>query len=96
METKTNTNGLAIYNALKEANAPLTLAEIANIAGIKAETGYLTAARKIAKDNGYNIVKNEKGATLTIKTITIYPNGLEVEKMGEKAAATYELVAIGE
>lgn len=94
-DNKTNTinpNGLAIYNALKaNEGKTLTFAEIANLAGIEAKTGYLTAARKIAKDNGYTIAKIEKGAKATIRTITVYPNGLTLEKEKEAILDGYTL-----
>lgn len=85
MENKINTNGLAIFNALKENEGKtLAFAEIAAIAGIDAKTGYLTAAKKIAKDNGYAIMKAEDAVTITIKTETAYATGLIITK--EKTA----------
>lgn len=80
METKLNPNGLAIFNTLK-ANEGKTLAfaEIAALANIEPKTGYLTAAKKIALANGYEIVKVEDGVTATVATETAYPNGLIVK-----------------
>lgn len=96
MDNKPNTinpNGLAILNALKAANAPLTFAEIADIAGIEPKTGYLTAAKKLARTEKLTIVKRENAAKLIVKTIITYPNGMTAEKETEKLADAYELVA---
>ena len=90
--TVINPNGLAILNALKNATAPLTFAEIADIAGIEPKTGYLTAAKKLAANEKLAIVKRENAVTLKIRTITEYPNGLVIEKETEKTADAYELV----
>lgn len=79
--TNINPNGLAILNTLKAANgAVLTFAEIAAIAGIEPKTGYLTAAKKLAHAEKKAVVKKEGAVTLTVKTVTTYPNGLTVEK----------------
>lgn len=79
MDTNKNTinpNGLAILNTLKNANgATLAFAEIAHLAGIEAKTGYLTAAKKLAKAEKLAIVKVEDGVTVTVKTETVYPTG---------------------
>lgn len=96
MDTKTNTinpNGLAILNTLKNATAPLTFAEIADLAGIEPKTGYLTAAKKLARKEKLTITKRENAVTLKVKTITTFPNGLVLEKETEKTADAYELVA---
>ena len=75
-----NPNGLAIFNALKDATSPLTFAEIADTAGIEPKTGYLTAARKIARENGLEITKMEGAVSVNVTTVTEYPNGLRIEK----------------
>ena len=84
-DNKTNTpnpNGVAIYNALKDNDGKvLTFAEVASIAGIEPKTGYLTAARKIARDNGFDIVKVENAVVAKVTTVTEYPSGLRVEKV---------------
>ena len=80
MEKVTNANGLAIVTVLKAHKGEvLAYAEICALANIEAKTGYLTAAKKLAK-----IEKVENGVTVTIKTVTTYATGLTVEK--EKTA----------
>lgn len=92
-----NPNGLAIFNALKENEGKtLTFAELANAAGVEAKTGYLTAARKIARENGFEIKKIENGAKATIRTITIYPNGLTIEKEKETELDGYTLAPLAD
>ena len=93
-DNKTNTpnpNGIAIFNALKDASTPLSFAEIADIAGIEAKTGYLTAARKIARENGFELTKVENAITAKVTTITEYPNGLRIEKSKDIAVDGYTL-----
>lgn len=89
-----NPNGLAIVETLINADTALTFAEIAALANIEPKTGYLTAAKKIAAQKGYTLTKIANGATLKVKTITTFPNGLTVEKEAEKTADAYTLVAI--
>ena len=92
MENKINANGLAIFTALKENEGKaLAFAEIANIAGIEAKTGYLTAAKKIAKDNGFAIRKIENGAKARVITVTEYANGLRIEKAKDIELDAYTL-----
>ena len=83
-DNKTNTpnpNGLAIFNVLKDnQGTPLSFAEIAHIAGIDAKTGYLTSARKIARENGFEIVKVEGSVIVKTLVVSEYPSGLRVEK----------------
>lgn len=88
---KTNANGIAIFNVLKDADRALTLAEIADIAGIEAKSGYLTAAKKIAKDSGKRIALIEDGAEYTIHTIKTYASGLVVESDKVAKANAYRL-----
>ena len=93
-DNKTNTpnpNGLAIFNALKDANAPLSFAEIADTAGIEPKTGYLTAARKIARENGFELTKVENAVTAKVITVTEYPNGLRIEKAKDMTMDGYIL-----
>ena len=93
MENKINANGLAILNALKANEGKvLAFAEIANIAGIEAKTGFLTSAKKLAKAEGYEIAKRENAVTVAVKTVSVYPSGLEVEKEKEVTVDGYELI----
>ena len=93
MENKINANGLAILNALKANEGKvLALAEIANIAGIEAKTGFLTSAKKLAKAEGLEIVKRENAVTVAVKTVSVYASGLEVEKEKEVTVDGYELI----
>ena len=93
MENKINANGLAILNALKANEGKvLAFAEIANIAGIEAKTGFLTSAKKLAKAEGLEIVKRENAVTVAVKTVSVYASGLEVEKEKEVTVDGYELV----
>lgn len=86
-----NDKGLAIFNVLKDAKTALTFAEIANLANIEPKTGYLTAAKKITKDNKFEIVKIEKAVILKVKTVTEYPTGLVIEKTKDVETDAYEL-----
>ena len=94
-DNKTNTpnpNGLAIFNALKaNEGKTLSFAEIADIAGIEPKTGYLTAARKIAREQGFEIVKIENAVTASIMTVTEYPSGLRIEKSKDATFDGYTL-----
>ena len=93
METKINANGLAILNTLKAHEGEvLAFAEIADLAGIEAKTGYLTSAKKLAKAEHYEIVKRANAVTITVKTVSTYASGLTVEKTKEVAVDGYELV----
>lgn len=93
METKVNANGLAILNTLKEnKGSVLAFAEIANLAGIEAKTGYLTSAKKLAKAENLEIVKRENAVIVTVKTVSTYASGLVVEKTKEVEVDGYELV----
>ena len=97
METKINPNGLAIFNALQEnKDKVLAFAEIAHLAGIDAKTGYLTSAKKIAKEKGFEIIKVEDGVQVSIMTETTYPSGLTIK--AEKVATIdgYKLAPKGE
>lgn len=90
--TKINPNGLAIFNALKEASAPLAFIELANLAGVEAKTGYLTSAKKIAAENGKRIEKVKDAVTVKFSTVTVYTaTGLTVEKEKETAVDGYIL-----
>lgn len=94
-DNKTNTpnpNGLAIYNALKSNEGKtLTFAEIADLAGIEPKTGYLTAARKIARENGLEIMKVEDAVSAKVMTVTEYPSGLRIEKSKDVSYDGYTL-----
>lgn len=89
---KENANGIAIFNALfANIGKTLAFAEIANIAGVEPKTGYLTAAKKIASSKGFTIRKVENGVTVTIKTITTFPNGLEAVTEKKSLVTGYTL-----
>lgn len=94
-DNKTNTpnpNGLAIFNALKaNEGKTLTFAEIADIAGIEAKTGYLTSAKKIARENGFEIMKVEDAVAAKVMTVTEYPSGLRIEKAKDVSYDGYTL-----
>ena len=92
MEKTANANGLAILNVLKaHKGETLAYAEIANLAGIKAQTGYLTSARALADKEHLAIIKVKDGVKVTIKTVTVYASGLEVEKVKEDSVDGYIL-----
>lgn len=89
----TNTNGLAIYNFLKENEGKtFAFAEIANAAGIEAKTGFLTAAKKIAAENGYTIMKRDDAVEVKIKTVTTFASGLEMTAEKTATVAGYTLI----
>lgn len=91
MENKINSNGLAIFNFLKENEGKtFAFAEIADKAGIEAKTGFLTSAKKIATSNGYTIAKIEDAIEISIKTISTFATGLEIvtEKTAKVAGYT--------
>lgn len=93
MENKINANGLAILNTLKANRGhALAFAEIANMAGIEAKTGFLTAAKKLAAAEKLAIVKREGAIKAKAVTVTEYPNGLRIEKAKEIELDGYELV----
>ena len=93
MENKINANGLAILNTLKaNRGTALAFAEIANMAGIEAKTGFLTAAKKLAAAEKLAIVKRENAIKAKAVTVTEYPNGLRIEKAKEIELDGYELV----
>lgn len=96
MASKTeNSNGRAIVEVLTAHKGEiLTLAEIAHEGGIKAETGYLAAARALAKEKGFAIEKIDNSVSVEVKTITTYPNGLSVEKAKTAQVAGYRLVEL--
>lgn len=92
MEKTVNANGLAILNVLKaHKGETLAYAEIANLAGIEAKTGFLTSARACAKAEKLAIVKVKDAIQVTVKTVTVYPNGLEVEKVKPDTVDGYTL-----
>lgn len=77
--SKQNPKGQALFNVLAEATEAMTFAEMADKAGVEAKTGYLTAAKKVAKDQGREIVKVEEGCEYTLRTIKTFKSGLVVE-----------------
>lgn len=91
-----NTHGLAIVDALTVHNdRPFTFAEIVHMADLEPKTGYLTAAKKIAADRyGMTIEKVANAVTVKVKTITVYPSGLEVETEKEVLVDGYRLVKV--
>ena len=92
MEKTVNANGLAILNTLKAHKGEvLAFAEIANLAGIEAKTGYLTSAKKLASAEKLAIIKVENGVKVSVKTVTVYASGLEVEKTKEVEMDGYKL-----
>lgn len=92
MENKINANGLAILNTLKaNKGVALSFAEIANLAGIEAKTGFLTSAKKLAQAEKLAIVKVEGAVKVSVKTVSAYPTGLVVEKEKEVAMDGYIL-----
>ena len=92
MENKINANGLAILNTLKaNKGVALSFAEIANLAGIEAKTGFLTSAKKLAQAEQLTIVKVEGAVKVSVKTVSTYPTGLVVEKEKEVAMDGYIL-----
>lgn len=94
MNKTSNPNGEALYKVLADRKGEiLTFAELANIAGVEAKTGYLTAAKKIARDNHQEIVKVEEGVIAKAHTVTTYPSGLEVESDREIKLAGYQLTS---
>lgn len=97
METKINPNGLAIFNTLKDNQGKvLAFAEIAALAGIDAKTGYLTSAKKIAKENSFEIVKVEDGVETRIMTETAFPSGLTLKTEKVATIDGYKLAPKGE
>ena len=93
MEKTVNANGLAILNTLKAHKGEiLAFAEIANLAGIEAKTGFLTSAKKLASAEKLAIVKRENAVKVAVKTVTVYNSGLEIEKVKEVEMDGYELV----
>ena len=93
MEKTVNANGLAILNTLKAHKGEiLAFAEIANLAGIEAKTGFLTSAKKLASAEKLAIVKRENAVKVSVKTVTVYNSGLEIEKVKEVEMDGYELV----
>lgn len=92
-ENKTNVNGLAIYETLRaNEGATLALIEITSKAGIPNESGYLTAARALAKKDGYKIEKIEKAVEAEAEIVTTYPSGVEVRKTKKVIADGYRLI----
>lgn len=87
----TNPNGLAILEVLKTADKPLAFAEIASLAGIEPKTGFLTAAKKAAKDAGKTIVKLEDAIEIESTSVDTFPSGLKVERKTVKTVAGYIL-----
>lgn len=94
MNKTINANALAILNALKANEGKvLAYAEIANIAGVEAKTGYLTGAKALAKAEKLAIVKVENGVEYTVETVTIYATGLKIAKTKTVKADGYILKA---
>ena len=88
----TNPNGLAILEVLKSnMDKPLSFAEIASLAGIEAKTGYLTAAKKAAKDAGKTIVKMDDAIEIESISTDTFPSGLQIERKALKTVAGYIL-----
>lgn len=91
--SKQNPNGKAIYDVLADRKgAILAFAEIANMAGIEAKTGFLTAAKKIATENKMTIQKVEGGVKATAHTSTEFPSGYKAEADREVIVDGYRLV----
>ena len=91
--SKINPNGQALVEALvAHKGETLAFAELANLAGVEAKTGYLTAAKKIASDRKLKIEKVENGITLKAVTVITYPNGFKSEKAKEIQADGYRIV----
>jgi hypothetical protein len=87
-----NPNGLAILEVLKSnTDRYLSFAEIASLAGIEPKTGYLTAAKKAAKDAGKTIVKLDDFIEIESVTVDTFPSGLQVERKTTKTVAGYLL-----
>jgi len=84
---KVNPNGEAIANVLREHKGEvLAFAEIAKLANIEPKTGYLTAAKKLAK-----IEKVVDGVTVKVETKMVYPSGLEIVSTKETTIDGYTL-----
>ena len=93
MNEKINPNGLAIFNCLADRKGEvLAFAEIANLAGIEAKTGFLTSAKKIASDRKMLLEKVEGAVKVEIRTCTEYPNGLKIETSKQSFVDGYHLI----
>ena len=91
-EKKTNPNGEALYKALlAHEGETLTFAELAHEAGVAPQTGYLTAMKKVAKDNGKAVVKVDDAFELVQKIETVHPLGLVVTAERKVKVAGYRL-----
>ena len=90
-KSSTNSNGLAIYNAMADGEMR-SFAEIASIAKIEPKTGYLTAAKKVAKDNGYAIDKVEDAVEIAETIVRKYASGLETKTERKVKVAGYRLI----
>ena len=91
--SKINPNGQALVEALvAHKGETFAFAELANMAGVEAKTGFLTAAKKIASDRKLKIEKVENGITLQAVTVITYPNGFKSEKAKEILADGYRIV----
>lgn len=91
--SKQNPNGKAIFDTLANHKGEiLAFAEIANMAGIEAKTGFLTAAKKIATENKMTIQKVEGGVKATAETVTTFPNGFKQTASREVTLDGYRLV----
>ena len=86
-----NEKGLALYNAIKGETSPISFAELANKANVEPKTGFLTAARKLARADGFDIVKLDKAVTARMTSVTEYPSGLRIEKSKDVAIDGYVL-----
>jgi len=92
-KTKINPNGEAIIRALSEHKGEIfAFAEIANMAGIEAKTGYLTSAKKLATAKGMTLEMVENGAKAKTHTITEFPHGYKVETEKEITLNGYRLI----
>lgn len=90
-----NPNGLAIVETLLAHEGEVrAFAEIAHEAHIESRTGFLTAAKKIAETRGYSVEKVVDGVTVTVKTVSTYPNGLEVENEKTVTLDGYRIVKV--
>ena len=87
-----NPNGLAIVETLTaHEGETLAFAEIAQLANIPAQTGFLTAAKKIAKERGYSIEKVEDAIEVQEDIVAHYPHG-EFKRTRSAKVAGYRLV----
>lgn len=87
-----NPNGLAIVETLTaHEGETLAFAEIAQLANIPAQTGFLTAAKKIAKERGYSLDKVEDAIEVREDIVAHYPHG-DFQRTRLVKVAGYRLV----